>query len=152
MPIAPIRWIAPNRSRIPRTVTARICQACAAASTPSGIRTHAGPSTASPGIAACTEAIAQAQVVRSSGPRTRSTGTTKRAMTTSPPIAASDQSSLLLYMLEGEMVHGHGEASCMTRPGDALQLDGEGAHGPQESVQPPMRFLSVTSYGDHVPG
>jgi transcriptional regulator with XRE-family HTH domain len=58
----------------------------------------------------------------------------------------------LLYMLEGEMIYGHGEASYTMRPGDALQLDGEGAHGPQELVELPIRFLSVTAYGDHVPG
>ncbi|MGW0708382.1 helix-turn-helix domain-containing protein [Streptomyces sp. NPDC002643] len=57
----------------------------------------------------------------------------------------------LLYMLEGEMVYGHGEASYTMRPGDALQLDGEGTHGPQELVELPIRFLSVTAYGDHVP-
>jgi len=57
----------------------------------------------------------------------------------------------LLYMLEGEMVYGHGEAAYTLRPGDALQLDGEGPHGPQELVELPIRFLSVTAYGDHVP-
>ncbi|MET9832264.1 XRE family transcriptional regulator [Streptomyces sp. NPDC006385] len=55
----------------------------------------------------------------------------------------------LLYMLEGEMVYGHGEASYTMRPGDALQLDGEGPHGPQELVTLPIRFLSVTAFGDH---
>ncbi|MEV6591813.1 helix-turn-helix domain-containing protein [Streptomyces acidicola] len=57
----------------------------------------------------------------------------------------------LIYMLEGEMVYGHGEASYTMRPGDALQLDGEGTHGPQELVELPIRFLSVTAYGDHSP-
>jgi len=52
-------------------------------------------------------------------------------------------------MLEGVMVHGHGEASCTPSPGDALPLDDEGAHGPQELVRLPIRFLSVTAYGDH---
>ena len=33
------------------------------------------------------------------------------------------------------------------RPGDALQLDGEGAHGPQALVEQPIRFLSVVAYG-----
>lgn len=58
----------------------------------------------------------------------------------------------LIYMLEGEMVYGHGEAGYTMRPGDALQLDGEGAHGPQQLVDLPIRFLSVTAYGDHEPG
>jgi hypothetical protein len=52
-------------------------------------------------------------------------------------------------MLEGVMLYGHGEAAYTMRPGDALQLDGEGAHGPQELIELPIRFLSVTAYGDH---
>ena len=54
----------------------------------------------------------------------------------------------LLYMLEGVMVYGHGESSYTMRPGDALQVDGEGAHGPQELVELPIRFLSVVAYGE----
>jgi transcriptional regulator with XRE-family HTH domain len=54
----------------------------------------------------------------------------------------------LLFMLEGEMVYGHGDASYPMRPGDALQLDGEGPHGPRELVHRPIRFLSVVAYGD----
>ena len=54
----------------------------------------------------------------------------------------------LLFMLEGEMVYGHGEASYTLGPGDALQLDGEGVHGPQELLALPIRFLSVVAYGD----
>jgi hypothetical protein len=53
----------------------------------------------------------------------------------------------LLFMLEGEMVYGHGETAYRMRAGDALQLDGEGSHGPQELVVLPIRFLSVVSYG-----
>ncbi|MFE2884824.1 helix-turn-helix domain-containing protein [Streptomyces sp. NPDC059272] len=55
----------------------------------------------------------------------------------------------LLFMLEGVMVYGHGEAAYTMRPGDALQLDGEGAHGPRDLVELPVRFLSVTAFGDH---
>jgi transcriptional regulator with XRE-family HTH domain len=55
----------------------------------------------------------------------------------------------LLYMLDGAMVYGHGEARYLLRPGDALQFDGEGAHGPDELVELPIRFLSVTAFGDH---
>lgn len=54
----------------------------------------------------------------------------------------------LLYMLEGVMVYGHGAASYTLRPGDALQLDGEGSHGPVELVELPTRFLAVTAYGE----
>lgn len=54
----------------------------------------------------------------------------------------------LLFMLEGEMSYGHGESSYPMRPGDALQLDGEGVHGPRELVTLPIRFLSVVAYGE----
>jgi transcriptional regulator with XRE-family HTH domain len=54
----------------------------------------------------------------------------------------------LLFMLEGEMVYGHGETSYALSPGDALQLDGEGVHGPQELLALPIRFLSVLAYAE----
>jgi transcriptional regulator with XRE-family HTH domain len=54
----------------------------------------------------------------------------------------------LLYMLEGEMIYGHGETHYTMRPGDALQLDGEGVHGPKELVVLPIKFLSVVAYGE----
>ena len=54
----------------------------------------------------------------------------------------------LLFMLEGEMVYGHGEATYTLGPGDSLQLDGQGVHGPQELLALPIRFLSVVAYGD----
>ncbi|HVW43866.1 MAG TPA: XRE family transcriptional regulator [Amycolatopsis sp.] len=54
----------------------------------------------------------------------------------------------LLYMLEGEMVYAHGETGYTMRPGDALQLDGEGVHGPRELIALPVRFLSVVAYGE----
>jgi DNA-binding XRE family transcriptional regulator/quercetin dioxygenase-like cupin family protein len=54
----------------------------------------------------------------------------------------------LLYMLEGEMVYRHEDSSYHMRPGDALQLDGEGVHGPRELISLPIRFLSVVAYGD----
>ena len=46
------------------------------------------------------------------------------------------------------MVYGHGEATYTLGPGDSLQLDGEGVHGPQELLALPIRFLSVVAYGD----
>jgi hypothetical protein len=33
-------------------------------------------------------------------------------------------------------------------PGDSLQIDGEGAHGPVDLVQVPIRFLSVIAFPD----
>ncbi|HEY2097069.1 MAG TPA: cupin domain-containing protein [Pseudonocardia sp.] len=58
----------------------------------------------------------------------------------------------LLFVLEGEMVYGHGESSYRMRPGDALQLDGEGVHGPQELIELPIRFLSVVAYSENDQG
>jgi quercetin dioxygenase-like cupin family protein/DNA-binding Xre family transcriptional regulator len=52
-----------------------------------------------------------------------------------------------LYVLEGVMVYGHGEARYELHPGDSLVFDGEGPHGPAELVQLPIRFLTVTGYG-----
>jgi quercetin dioxygenase-like cupin family protein len=55
----------------------------------------------------------------------------------------------LLYMLDGVMVYGHGESRYRMVAGDALQFDGEGAHGPEELIDVPAKFLSITAYGDH---
>lgn len=52
----------------------------------------------------------------------------------------------LLYMLEGSMLYGHGSSSYALHPGDALQLDGEGVHGPRELLTLPIRFLSVVAH------
>jgi transcriptional regulator with XRE-family HTH domain len=52
-----------------------------------------------------------------------------------------------LYMLEGEMEYGYAGASYQMSPGDSLQFDGEVAHGPLRLVRLPVRFLSVTAYG-----
>ncbi|WP_239135062.1 XRE family transcriptional regulator [Streptomyces sp. SID12488] len=54
----------------------------------------------------------------------------------------------LLYMLEGVMTYGHGKSSYTLRPGDALQFDGEAPHGPERLVELPIRFLTVTAFGD----
>jgi transcriptional regulator with XRE-family HTH domain len=53
-----------------------------------------------------------------------------------------------LFMLEGEMVYGHGDSRYTMHPGDALQFDGEGPHGPEELRTLPISFLSVTAFGD----
>ncbi|MCU1644586.1 MAG: putative Xre family DNA-binding protein [Nocardia sp.] len=55
----------------------------------------------------------------------------------------------LLYMLEGVMVYGHGDSEYTLRPGDALLLDGEGPHGPNDLVRLPIRFLAITAYPDN---
>lgn len=53
-----------------------------------------------------------------------------------------------LHLLEGVMVYGHGQARYEMHPGDSLVLDGEGPHGPSELVELPVRFLTVTAYGN----
>ncbi len=53
----------------------------------------------------------------------------------------------LLYMLEGQMTYGYAGAKYDMEPGDALQFDGEVAHGPVRLSRLPVRFLSVTAYG-----
>jgi transcriptional regulator with XRE-family HTH domain len=53
-----------------------------------------------------------------------------------------------IYVLEGRMDYGHGRATYRLEPGDSLQLDGEGAHGPVNLVQVPIRFLSVIAFPD----
>ena len=53
----------------------------------------------------------------------------------------------LIYLLDGEMVYRHEDSSYRMHPGDALQLDGEGVHGPRELISLPIRFLSVVAYG-----
>jgi transcriptional regulator with XRE-family HTH domain len=52
-----------------------------------------------------------------------------------------------LFMLDGEMEYGYAGASYRMSPGDSLQFDGEVAHGPLRLVRLPVRFLSVTAYG-----
>lgn len=51
-------------------------------------------------------------------------------------------------MLEGVMEYGHSRSVYRLTPGDSLQLDGEGAHGPINLVELPIRFLSVIAFPD----
>jgi len=53
-----------------------------------------------------------------------------------------------LHMLDGEMVYAHSRTSYHLRPGDSLQFDGEGAHGPVELLELPIRFVSVIAFPD----
>lgn len=51
-----------------------------------------------------------------------------------------------LFMLEGVMDYRHSRRVYRLEPGDAMQLDGEGAHGPVDLVEVPIRFLSVIAF------
>ena len=53
-----------------------------------------------------------------------------------------------IYMLEGVMDYSHSRSVYRLEPGDSLQLDGEGAHGPVDLVEVPIRFLSVIAFPD----
>lgn len=53
-----------------------------------------------------------------------------------------------VYMLEGVMDYGHSRAVYRMEAGDSLQIDGEGAHGPVDLVDLPIRFLSVIAFPD----
>ncbi len=53
-----------------------------------------------------------------------------------------------IFMLEGTMDYGHSRSVYRLEPGDSLQLDGEGAHGPVDLVDLPIRFLSVIAFPD----
>jgi transcriptional regulator with XRE-family HTH domain len=51
-----------------------------------------------------------------------------------------------LYMLKGVMEYGYGTQRYRMEPGDALQFEGDIAHGPTQLVRLPISFLSVTVY------
>lgn len=53
-----------------------------------------------------------------------------------------------IHMLDGQMSYGHGRQSYHLSHGDSLQFDGEGAHGPLELIELPIRFLSVIAFPD----
>lgn len=50
-----------------------------------------------------------------------------------------------LYLLEGQMIYGHGTYEYQMNPGDSLLLDGGGPHGPLRLIEVPIRFLAVRS-------
>ncbi len=55
-----------------------------------------------------------------------------------------------LYVLEGRMDYHHGGATYSMGPGDSLFFDAEVAHGPENLVQTPIRFVCViVSSTDH---
>lgn len=53
-----------------------------------------------------------------------------------------------IYVLEGVMDYGHSRSVYRLGSGDSLQIDGEGAHGPVDLIQLPIRFLSVIAFPD----
>jgi transcriptional regulator with XRE-family HTH domain len=53
-----------------------------------------------------------------------------------------------IYVLEGVMDYAHSRSVYRLHPGDSLQMDGEGAHGPADLIEVPIRFLSVIAFPD----
>ncbi len=53
-----------------------------------------------------------------------------------------------IYVLEGVMDYAHSRSVYRLHPGDSLQIDGEGAHGPADLIDVPIRFLSVIAFPD----
>jgi transcriptional regulator with XRE-family HTH domain len=56
-----------------------------------------------------------------------------------------------IYVLAGVMDYGHSSSVYRLGPGDSLQFDGEGPHGPTDLVDLPIRFLSVIAFPDNTP-
>jgi transcriptional regulator with XRE-family HTH domain len=48
-----------------------------------------------------------------------------------------------IYVLEGRMIYRHGGRTYRLGPGDSLFFDSDAAHGPEELLSLPIRFLSV---------
>lgn len=51
-----------------------------------------------------------------------------------------------IYMLQGKIEYRHGQQTYMLEPGDSLTFRGEVPHGPEQLVELPIRFLSITIY------
>jgi transcriptional regulator with XRE-family HTH domain len=54
----------------------------------------------------------------------------------------------ILYMLSGVMEYSYGKQHYRMEPGDTMQFEGDIPHGPTMLVTLPIRFLSITIYGD----
>jgi transcriptional regulator with XRE-family HTH domain len=54
----------------------------------------------------------------------------------------------MLYMLGGVMEYSYGRQSYRMVRGDTLQFEGDIPHGPTKLIKLPIRFLSITMYGD----
>jgi transcriptional regulator with XRE-family HTH domain len=54
----------------------------------------------------------------------------------------------MLYMLAGVMEYSYGRQSYRMAHGDTLQFEGDIPHGPTKLIKLPIRFLSITMYGD----
>lgn len=56
-----------------------------------------------------------------------------------------------LYVLEGRMDYHHGGATYTMGPGDSLFFDAEAAHGPENLIETPIRFVCVIVHSTERP-
>ncbi len=54
----------------------------------------------------------------------------------------------LLYMLSGVMEYSYGRQHYRMARGDTLQFEGDIPHGPTQLIKLPIKFLSITIYGE----
>ena len=71
--------------------------------------------------------------------------------TAAPYIGFQHAGTEFIYMLEGEVVYRHGDRLYRLLPGDAMLFDSGAAHGPEELVVQPMRYLSIIIYPRFTP-
>ena len=65
--------------------------------------------------------------------------------------AFEHQGTEFLYVLEGRMDYHHGGATYVMGPGDSLFFDAEAAHGPENLVETPIRFVCVIVHSTERP-
>lgn len=53
-----------------------------------------------------------------------------------------------IHMLQGKLEYRHGNRTYLLEPGDSLTFAGQVPHGPERLIKLPIRFLSITLYGD----
>jgi transcriptional regulator with XRE-family HTH domain len=58
------------------------------------------------------------------------------------------QGTEFIYMLRGKLEYRHGKRTYVLSPGDSLTFPGEVPHGPEKLIRLPIRFLSITVYGE----
>jgi transcriptional regulator with XRE-family HTH domain len=58
------------------------------------------------------------------------------------------QGTEFIYMLQGKIEYRHGKRTYVLSPGDSLTFPGDVAHGPEKLIRLPIRFLSITVYGE----
>ena len=63
----------------------------------------------------------------------------------------SHEGTVFMYLLDGEMVYRHGKKTFHMKPGASLTYDAKISHDPEDLIEVPIRFLSVTLYNQSAP-